>query len=929
MRRLLLPLALLVVFLLAMRLPTVEPLLDPPDANDDTATVEANGPSIRIDVLDNDTGDSLTIDAITMDPTKGEANINANDQSIQYLPTTNDPATDTFKYRVKDKDGLTDEATVTVTIIANDPPTGKDDEVMLFNYQIIDIDVLDNDTDPEDDSLSIVDLPMAPLHGEAEIVEVDIDDDDDDDDLVQRVRYDPDDDYEGPDSLLYEVSDPFGKTDTAKVVINVKANQRPVAVDDELTALINTSVDIDVLDNDTDEEGDTLFIASIAEAPENGTAEIIGDGTLIRYIPNPGFLGNETFDYIVSDGVPRSSPVGDRGTVFIEVIPPGSNFVAVLSGAGVLPPVETRSTGRIDASLDGNNLTFSGAFSRLESEVVGSAGVLVQFGLAGENGDLLFPLNVDLGLDRRSGSIARSNNTFTLSNAEVDALFTRRMYVNVLTEALPGGEIRGQLLPDGADEIFRAVFSGRAAVPANQSTALGGAVAELFDDILIITGAFDGLESPFIRGGSGARFHQGFIGANGDFLRTLTVNLDEDRRGGTIEQTDNQFFLTSQEIQLLESDLTYIVIRTNDARDGEIRGQLLPLSKRAFEAALSGDNEVPPVEGGGSGGLVATIEGTTLTLGGTIDGLASPLDLNQGSGANIHEGAPNENGEIIFDLLPSLAADRRSGMFITGSNEFTLSPPQLAALFDGQLYINLHTEDDPDGEIRGQLLSSPNVPPIASSITSPADSATLDLSGDPATEVMIRWRIAPDPNGNTTYYRWQLAQTAGFGGLIYQSDLSTETELTTTFGDLGVAMTAAGIATNATVTLFHRVVTTDGSLSTAGPLAQITVTRGTLTGLEEAAVPEHFAVLGNYPNPFNPVTTVHVDLPQAARVQVEVYDVLGRRMLTTPAEHLEAGTRRALTVDAGRLASGLYLYRVVALTGTKALTGTGRMMVVK
>ena len=48
-----------------------------------------------------------------------------------------------------------------------------------------------------------------------------------------------------------------------------------------------------------------------------------------------------------------------------------------------------------------------------------------------------------------------------------------------------------------------------------------------------------------------------------------------------------------------------------------------------------------------------------------------------------------------------------------------------------------------------------------------------------------------------------------------------------------------------------------------------------------------------------------------------------------PTLPLEAGARRAITVDAGRLTSGLYLYRVVALTDTEALTGTGRMMVLK
>ena len=74
---------------------------------------------------------------------------------------------------------------------------------------------------------------------------------------------------------------------------------------------------------------------------------------------------------------------------------------------------------------------------------------------------------------------------------------------------------------------------------------------------------------------------------------------------------------------------------------------------------------------------------------------------------------------------------------------------------------------------------------------------------------------------------------------------------------------------------------------------------------------------------------VRVDLPQAARVQVTIYDVLGRRVLTTPTQDLEAGAARAVPVDARTLASGLYLYRVVARTATETFTGTGRMTVVR
>ena len=100
-------------------------------------------------------------------------------------------------------------------------------------------------------------------------------------------------------------------------------------------------------------------------------------------------------------------------------------------------------------------------------------------------------------------------------------------------------------------------------------------------------------------------------------------------------------------------------------------------------------------------------------------------------------------------------------------------------------------------------------------------------------------------------------------------------------------------------------------------------------GLSAIALPAEFAVRGNFPNPFNPTTTIHVDLPEAAEVTVEIVDVLGRRVLVLPARRVEAGARRAFAVDGSHLASGTYFYRVLAQTATETLVETGRMLLVK
>ena len=80
--------------------------------------------------------------------------------------------------------------------------------------------------------------------------------------------------------------------------------------------------------------------------------------------------------------------------------------------------------------------------------------------------------------------------------------------------------------------------------------------------------------------------------------------------------------------------------------------------------------------------------------------------------------------------------------------------------------------------------------------------------------------------------------------------------------------------------------------------------------------PEAFALANNYPNPFNPATTIKYALPQAADVQLTVYNVLGQPVRTLVAEHQNAGryvVEWDATNDSGHnLSSGMYFYRLEA-----------------
>ena len=81
-------------------------------------------------------------------------------------------------------------------------------------------------------------------------------------------------------------------------------------------------------------------------------------------------------------------------------------------------------------------------------------------------------------------------------------------------------------------------------------------------------------------------------------------------------------------------------------------------------------------------------------------------------------------------------------------------------------------------------------------------------------------------------------------------------------------------------------------------------------------LPTEYALKANYPNPFNPTTTIQFDVPEASDVRLEVYDMMGRRVATLVNGNFNAGRYEATwnaRSDAGNaVASGVYLYRLQA-----------------
>jgi hypothetical protein len=92
--------------------------------------------------------------------------------------------------------------------------------------------------------------------------------------------------------------------------------------------------------------------------------------------------------------------------------------------------------------------------------------------------------------------------------------------------------------------------------------------------------------------------------------------------------------------------------------------------------------------------------------------------------------------------------------------------------------------------------------------------------------------------------------------------------------------------------------------------ASLSITVGTPTATEdEAGVPRAFALHGNFPNPFNPTTTIRFDVAQTSPVRLRVFNAMGQQVALLVDGIYAPGTHEA-SFDASALPSGVYVYRI-------------------
>jgi hypothetical protein len=250
-------------------------------------------------------------------------------------------------------------------------------------------------------------------------------------------------------------------------------------------------------------------------------------------------------DQIYVDVTSAANPGGEiRG----QLTAPGATiYVAMPTGAQEVPSVNSQYTahGSFIMSQDQSSIIYHVVTTAIPTNV------LLERGIGATNGQVAYPLTpVGQTID---GNLALTGN-------DPQDYLASHFYVNIQTASNEAGELRGQLIPVGA-QLFTGILAGANEVPPVQSQATGGVQFVLLPDLTTV--GYEAVVSGVIP--TAMDFDNAMTGQNGPVLYQLTL----DQQGALGQVTAN-----AGAVSALLSGATYVNVHTASYTGGELRGQL-------------------------------------------------------------------------------------------------------------------------------------------------------------------------------------------------------------------------------------------------------------------------------------------------------------------------------------------------------------------
>ena len=738
----------------------------PPEAVDDDFGVRA-GKTAILPVLMNDSdadGDFMTASALTQ-PSLGQVSVAREGAALQITVNKDASGTSTFDYEVSDGRGGTAQAHVTLTVHGddvNEAPVQKIvPSVSVGQGGRTTVNGLTNWVDPDGDPFFLAGA-TAPTgmtvnsheNGNVEIIDA---------------GHAP-----GKDAVAISVSDGRDAGDgSINVTVKESANEPPVANADHLVVREGASASISPMANDTDPNSDTLRLVSVDDVPAGITA--VMDSTAGTITVDGNTAGTYYLSYTITDG-----PTTATGIIRVDVAPTGSDLppsteddLGVLPDGGQVlvdllandsdptggvltvqqldvPPGSPLAVALVNRQMvrvtAPSGLSNPASFTYTVSNGVATASATVTILPAPANTESAPPELNDDSLVVRVGDVASvsvldndrspAGLKLTVSSelqheipTDLGSVFVSNNVVRVRGGSRPGSGRIVYTVSDTAGNVASAVVN-LTVVAMDEDTN----TAPRPKDVVARTVAGHKVTIPIPLEG---------IDAEGDSV-TL-IGMASSARLGTVTQVGSNFEYTpGNDVQGTDS-FTYVV---EDALGkqaiGGIRVGVAPRpSLNQAPVAMPDSVRVRP----GTKVSVAVLandidpDGDPLTLAQGSVSAPSGIDVTERSGRIVFTAPQQEGTHVISYAIEDGAGGRAEGVCsvvvtptapllapIARDDEVSLADVQAAS---GSVSVDvLKNDEDPDGDIQDDTLSSPD-----SGIGTSGDTLTIPLSPKPQTVI--------------------------------------------------------------------------------------------------------------------------------------------------------------------------------------------------
>ena len=245
-------------------------------------------------------------------------------------------------------------------------------------------------------------------------------------------------------------------------------------------------------------------------------------------------------------------------------------------------------------------------------------------------------------------------------------------------------------------------------------------------------------------------------------------------------------------------------------------------------------------------------------------------------------------------------------------------PQESGVQVDTLVYYSNYTVGDVDAFGNGTdhsvfIAEAFNAPPSPVALIGPADETVLTIDGSNAEgQTGIFWTNSTDPDGYPIEYFLELiVENTGdtLDTLISQSNFFLSHEEVLEY------MTEVGVTE---LDIMWDVYAYDGFEdveSSNGPWS-LKIDGGWALSVDNNTLPEVFALHNNYPNPFNPITNIRYDIPEASDVRIDIYDLVGKKVKTLVSKQHQPGRYKiqwnATNEFGSAVATGMYIYKIQA-----------------